>query len=203
MLFGILILLNPLKFSLYFSQPGDRCRLVNMYYKIIESFGPNDGDKWLSYLEWRGLNLTRFDSVDGILRPDLFQPECNEDWRNCVNENYKLSLITNLTYAKSVLERYNNPVLVGVEIEIEKGYIPKDGILGFDIIDGYCNVSLITNWGTDEECLYIGDVMTNGLIGDLGRALKIRDLLRKDFSEDSHAENCSVWAIYKVDTKHI
>ncbi len=42
-----------------------------MYYKIIPKFGPED-DGWKNYIDWRGLKLNRFDSVDGILRNDLF-----------------------------------------------------------------------------------------------------------------------------------
>lgn len=170
-----------------------------MYYKIVRRFCPEEGDRWRGYLEWRGLNLTSFDSVDGILRPDLFEPESDEDWRNCVNANFKLGLITNLGYAKSILERYDNPALIAVEIELEEGYVPNDGLLGFDIIDGHCNVSLVTNWGTDEEGIVNDHVMPNGLIGDLARALQVRDSLRKRFPEDPHAENCQVWAIYRPD----
>ncbi len=171
-----------------------------MYYKIVKKFGPQAGDRWQRYLAWRGLNLNSFDSVDGILSSDLFEPESDEDWRNCVNEDYKLSLIANLDYAKAILERYDNAVLVGIEMELEEGYVPKVGLLGFDIIDGYCEVSLVTNWGSDREGIINNYVMPNGLIANLGQALQIRDLLRKEFSEDSHAQNCQVWAIYRVDT---
>jgi hypothetical protein len=171
-----------------------------MYYKIVKSFGPHDGERWQNYLAWRGLNLTSFDSVDNILRPDLFEPESNKDWRNCVNEDYKLSLITNLDYAKSILNRYDDSALVGVEIELKDGYVPKGGLLGFDIIDSYCSVSLVTDWGTDEDGIVNSHVMPNGLIGDLVRSLDIRNTLRKEFPEDSHAKNCQVWAIYRLDT---
>ncbi len=91
-----------------------------MYYKIIERFGPEDGDKWKKYLHWRGLQLTSFDSVDGILRPNLFEPASKEDWNHCVNEDFKLSLITHLDYAKKILRNHKNSVLVSVEIELEK-----------------------------------------------------------------------------------
>ena len=171
-----------------------------MYYKVVEKFGPQAEDRWQSYLDWRGLNLNSFDSVDGILRPDLFEPESEEDWRNCINEDYKLSLITNFDYAQAILERYDNAVLVGIEMELEEGYVPKVGLLGFDIIDGYCEVSLVTNWGTDKESIIENYVMSNGLIGNLSQALQIRNLLRKEFSEDSHAQNCQVWAIYRIET---
>ena len=169
-----------------------------MYYKIIESFGPEDKEKWQSYIQWRDLELTSFDSVDGILRPDLFVPESREDWQNCVNEDNKLSFIMDLDYAQEILDRYDKALIVGVDIELEVGYVPAEGFLGFDIIDGYCDISLVTNWGTDEEDIFSEQVMNNGLIADLDRTLQIRDMLRKEFSEDAHAQGSEVWAIYKV-----
>ena len=96
-----------------------------MYYKIVESFGPRDGDRWQSYLAWRGLILNSFDSVDGIIRPDLFEPESDEDWQNCVIEDYSIGFITSLDYAKGVLDRHANAVLVGVDIELQESYVPK------------------------------------------------------------------------------
>lgn len=170
-----------------------------MYYKIVEKYGPQSGEKWHSYLKWRGLTLTGFDSVDNILRPDLFTPESKIDWKNCVNEDCKLSLITNIDYAKEILSRYDNAVLVGVEIELDESYVSKNRLLGYDIIDGYCAVSLITNWGSDEKGFISNDIIANGLLNDLDRALQIRDRLRQEFPEDSHAMNCGVWAIYRVE----
>jgi len=52
-----------------------------MLYRIIAKFGPNDEQRWADYIRWRGLShLTRFDSVDGILRPSLFVPKTDQDW---------------------------------------------------------------------------------------------------------------------------
>ena len=172
-----------------------------MYYKIIERFGPQDGEKWQAYLEWRGLSLSSFDSVDANLRPDLFEPVSDEDWDNCLNEDHKLGLITDLDYARRILNRYQNAVLVGVEIELEEGYASQGGLLGFDILDSYCTVSLLTNWGMDKEDSISSEMMPNALISDLGRALQIRDLLRSKFAEDPHAGKCEVWAVYGVDAR--
>ena len=169
-----------------------------MRYKIVEYFGPNNRNKWDDYLRWRKLDLSCFDSIDCGLRPDLFEPESMQDWCNCVNQDYKLNLITNLDYAKAIFSRYVNAVLVGVDIALGEDYILQEGLLGFDIIDGYCDVSLVTNWGTDAENLVNPHIMPNGLIADLAQALQIRNLLRQSFAEDPHAEECEVWAVYQV-----
>ena len=94
-----------------------------------------------------------FDSIDGILRPDLFSPQFHEDWANCVNENFKLSLITNPNYARKILHRYHNADVVGVETELDEAYVPKVLLLGYDIIDEECSILVITNWGADKENL--------------------------------------------------
>lgn len=169
-----------------------------MYYKIVEKFGPQDGEKWVNYLHWRGLRLENFDSVDSILRPDLFSPQSEEDWLYCVNENYRINLITDLEYAKTLMGLYDNANLIGVEVGIQAGYVPQDLLLGFDIIDGQGSISLLTNWGNDSKDLINSHIQTNGLICDLSQALQTQNELRKKFPEDPHAQNCEVWAIYSL-----
>ncbi|MSQ47965.1 MAG: hypothetical protein EXR78_06190 [Deltaproteobacteria bacterium] len=172
-----------------------------MYYTIIEKFGPQNHDKWASYMQWRKLpQLTSFDSVDGILRPNLFEPQSAEDWRNCVNADFKTRLITNLDYAKKIAPHFGDGDLVGVEIELEEGYAAGPGLLGFDIIDEYCDVSLLTDWGADEEAMMTPHIMPNGLLGNLAQAMAIRNTLRERFPNDAHACTCQVWAVYKIDT---
>lgn len=169
-----------------------------MYYKIVEKFGPEKQDMWVSYNEWRGLHLTKFDSLDGILRPNLFEPELQIDWDNCVNEDYMINFITNLEYAKSILNRYRKAVIVGVEIGVDETYAIKSGFLGFDIIDGYGDISLLTNWGNAHDDLFDEYIMTNGLLRNLEQAIYFKNKLRNDFPNDSHAEDCDIWAIYEV-----
>ena len=58
-----------------------------MLYKIIESFSRADGARWTGYCDWRGLQFERFDSIDGIMRPSLFQKPEDDDWAHIVNES--------------------------------------------------------------------------------------------------------------------
>lgn len=168
-----------------------------MFYRIVSKFGPADGARWHGYLKWRRLShLTRFDSVDGILRPSLFVPKSEDDWRYCVNADFKTDLITDLGYARSILSCFENAEIVGVDCDVESDYVPAANFLGYDIIDGDCYVSVLTNWGTDEENLMTSAVSENGLILDLKKAIEIRDKLRSLFSEDGHAADCTVWGIY-------
>ena len=171
---------------------------MDLYYKIVQYFGPNS-ENWSTYISWRKTNLNSFDSVDCMFRPDLFLPKSERDWANCVNEDFKLHLITNLDYAKEIIHRYPNGNIVGVQPDINSDHICKDGLSGYDIIDSYWYISLITNWeenGNNSFCRYL---MDNGLIGNLNQALQIRDFLHKKFPEDPHAKRCAVWAIYRID----
>jgi hypothetical protein len=169
-----------------------------MYYKIVKGFGPESGEKWKDYLHWRGfLHLKGFDSVDGILRPDLFVPTSAEDWKHCVKEDYKTSLLTDLDYAAKFAAELGKGLIVGVEIELQEGYSPQNGILGYDILDEYCSISCVTNCRFEPETIRPAIVQENGLIGDFDRAIEIRDLLRKELPQDSHSANCHVWAVYQ------
>ena len=176
-------------------------RCIKMMYKVVEKFGPDSGAKWTDYIKWTGLHhLRRFDSVDSMLRPTFFSPGSTEDWANCVNEDYKLDLITNLEYANKVLSKYDNAEIVGVEIDVKEGYIAGDGFLGYDIIDEYCSNSLITNCGSDSHPFDRSIIKDNGLIHDLKDASRAKEQLIADPAGDSHSAACTVWAIYKVCT---
>ncbi|SJZ39928.1 hypothetical protein SAMN02745119_00468 [Trichlorobacter thiogenes] len=169
-----------------------------MYYKVIEKFGPEDGERWSDYLKWRGLHLTRFESVDGVMRGDLFEPKSNEDWQNCVQEDFKISLITNFEYAKKVQKQYENAEIVGIDFPEEICYEASPELLGFDLLDSHLDISMLTNWGTDEEGIFSHLIMENGLLCDLAEAFRIRDILRTQFPEDHHAQECQVCAIYRI-----
>jgi hypothetical protein len=58
-------------------------------------------------------------------------------------------------------------------------HIPGPHFVGYDIIDdGYGDMSLLTNWGTDEEGIFSAAIKNNGLLDDFVRALAIREMLR-------------------------
>lgn len=66
------------------------------------------------------------------------------------------------------------------------------------MLDSHRDVSRLTAWGTVEEEIFSHLIKGNGLIGDLTEAFRIRDILRSQFPEDHHAQECHVCAIYKI-----
>jgi len=170
-----------------------------MLYKILKPFGPSAGAEWEDYLSWiHHQHLTSFESIDSMLRDECFEPETEEDWANCVNEDFKINFINNLPYAQKIRDRNPGSEIIGMDLDVDENYIPKDGFRGFDILDEWLAVSLITNWGKDEPVFETVHFEPNGLISSLETAIDTRDMLRSKHSEDPHARNCQVLAVYRV-----
>ena len=171
-----------------------------MFYKVVESFGPESGDVWEIYLDGHHSKaMTSCDSIDASLRGDCFNPETSEDWLNCIGENFKCNILTNLEYAKLVAQKYKDAIIVGIDMDVASDYIPEANLAGYDILDEFCATSLITNWQIDGAEVEGVDFQRNGLIADLQAALATKDRLRSLYPNDFHAKRCQVWAIYNVE----
>jgi hypothetical protein len=163
-----------------------------MLYTIVESFSPAHAG-WTSYCEWRGLAFERFDSIDGILRPNLFYPPEDSDWAHIVNEANMLHLITDLPHAMRKLAQIGSGDLVGVRFGDHD--IRDPGFLGFDIIDGYCHVSLLTNWGNDVEIIN-RSLTPNALLRNLKTAEAIFETVQTTYADDSHVDGSRIVSVY-------
>lgn len=175
--------------------------LCNMNYIIIKKFGKND-ERWEEYAQWAGLeHCSAYYSIDGIIRENLFDPESVEDWENCINEDHRTHIITNLSYAMKILPKYANGEVIGIVCDPRSHpeKVSEDHELaGYDIIEGRGTISLVTNWGGKECGIENLELNQHALIDDLNDAYAIRDFLRENCSEDAHAVDCEVWAIYKI-----
>lgn len=170
-----------------------------MFYKVVNQFGPRDGEAWVKYLEFSKLyQITDFCSFDSILNNDVFTPSTEEDWNNCINENFKINIITNLAYARRIQSKNSNSRIFGVIIDpsVNKAY--GDDLLGFDIIDGFCSNSLLTNCGGFPDIFNTDMINQYGLLNDIKSAYEIRDRLRAKYHNDSHAAECEVWAVFNI-----
>ncbi|MEQ1840449.1 MAG: hypothetical protein ABL994_08570, partial [Verrucomicrobiales bacterium] len=69
------------------------------------------------------------------------------------------------------------------------------GFLGFDLIDGYFSVSLLTNWGNDVA--FINEVIgSNALVPNFQLISSIQTQLFTKYGQDNHVENCHIVSIY-------
>lgn len=166
-----------------------------MLYTIVEAFAPSDGEKWSKYKAWRGRHFERFDSIDGMLRPSLFQPTTERDWDNVVTESFMTHLITNREYALARRREIGDGVVLEIRTDSHACATPE--FLGFEIIDGHWSVSLLTNWGTEYS--FIDDCLgPNGLIPEIGAAQRVHERLLSDYSDDSHAGACILISLYRT-----
>ena len=175
--------------------------VMKMIYRISKKYGPQSSD-WEAYLEWSGLqNCQEFYSIDGIKRKGLFIPWTVEEWENCVNADFKINLITNLAYAKKIISDYDEGEILGV-IEnpgFSSEEIPPDHILmGYDILDEYNDISLLTNWGGKKRGIQNLTLNRYALLDDIDYAYQLKEMLHKNFPDDEHARACEVWSVYTI-----
>lgn len=166
-----------------------------MLFTIVEDFGKTSGEAWSSYLEWRGIPFERFDSLDGILRPDLFTPETAEDWDHVVHENLMIGYITDLAYARRIHSSLGTGSLVGFSYSDHQD--TTEDFLGYDIIDGTCNVSLFTNWGNDVEIINQA-LAPNAPVPALSQIDIIHRYLLSNYGDDNHVKDCRVTSVYST-----
>ncbi len=169
-----------------------------MYFKVVEAFGPSHG-RWAEFANDHWIHsLETFDSIDGIVCPDVFEPKTEEDWEHCVNADFCLNLITDENYARKVLSQHPGSRLIGV-VESQNCDHEAD-LLGYDIIDEYNVVSLITNWGPHDNPHPLSgfEVKSNGLIESFAVAKQAASYLQHQFRNDDHAKGAKVWSIFNV-----
>jgi hypothetical protein len=148
-----------------------------MLFTIVEDFGKTLGESWSSYLEWRGVSLERFDSLDGMLRPSLFTPETVEDWGHVVA-------------ARKVHFSLGTGVIVGFSYSDHEEI--NERFLGYDIIDGWCDVSLLTNRGNDFE------IVNQALVPTLSQIENIHRHLLANHGDDNPVMGCRIISVYST-----
>lgn len=167
-----------------------------MLYTLIEPFSPNDGDRWTKYCVWRGLQFERFDSIDGILRPSLFRQPQESDWSHIVNENFMLHYFLDREYAELKRREIGRGDLVGVEFQAHDEL--AIGFLGYDLIDGCNDVSLLTNWGNDVAIVN-RSISKTGLIRSRTLIEEVKEELVRSYGSDGHVDGCKVVSVYKTE----
>ena len=168
-----------------------------MLYTLIESFSPADGDKWTKYCSWRGVQFDRFDSIDGIMRPSLCREPEDGDWPHVVKENFRLHYFTDFDYAASKRIKIGRGELIGVELHAHDEASPD--FLGYDLLDGYHEVSLLTNWGNDVQVVNLA-ISKTGLISTRASVEHVQRELLSSFGDDAHVSECEIVSIYKTKT---
>ncbi len=104
-----------------------------------------------------------------------------------------IDILTDYDYAVSKHNQIGKGDVIGIMF---KGHAPSHkGFLGFDLIDGYNDVSLLSNWGNDISIVNQA-IEKNALIKDFSTIKNIQQELRSKYPEDAHVCNCKIVSIY-------
>lgn len=169
-----------------------------MFYTIIKPFSEADGYSWISYCKWRGIQFEGFDSIDGLLRPSLFEPTTEEDWNHVSTQHdlQKYKYIIDFDYAcQKHKEIGSGSLLLGLSFDKHKEN--DSGFLGYDLIDGYYDVSLLTNWGNDNAVIN-QRISYRGLVSSYEVIQEIQEHLIEVYGNDAHVEGCYIVSIYST-----
>lgn len=166
-----------------------------MLYTIVESFTPANEEHWNSYIKWRGIAFEKFDSIDGMVRCSLFDCPNDDEWSYVVNKDHMLHLIKDYKFAQQKHKELGEGELLSVNFN--KHDVNDINFLGFDLIDGCYDISLLTNWGNDNEIINQA-LSQNALITDFKVVKSIQKHLIENYSNDGHVGGCQIVYIYKT-----
>lgn len=175
------------------------------WFIATEQFGPNDGDRWLEYIQWSGLTqLTELVSLDSLLCPPLLKHIRDDYWPHIVNEDYMLSYFLDLEFLKrevAEIEKLNLLCAVrNPDSQLDNSPVDGFEFVGYDLVESQTGVSALTNCGGFPDVFANAELSVHGLLTDFGRARDVHEKLRSLHPEEAHA-NCDLWAIFRSNPK--
>ena len=165
-------------------------------------FEPSCGESWSDYIKWSGFHhISELVSTDEMLCPSVLKELIDEDWQYNIHADGKTYCFRDCEYLKhriefdpsrhnllSLIERPDSPTVAPIGFEF----------CGYDILDSYDSVSVLTNCGGFPSIFQVSEVNRYGLLDDLLRALEIAEKVRHAEPEDPHCGDCRVWSVCRV-----
>jgi hypothetical protein len=168
-------------------------------FAACQKFDSRCGDSWSRYIEWSGFHhIQEIVSIDTMLCPSLIDTLIDDDWKFNIHADYRVYFFHNLEYLKRRIKyessRHNILALTEQPTSI---VAPPSGFTycGYDIIDSFDSISVLTNCGTFSSIFSANDINQFGLVEDLDRATQIADSIREANPDDDHCCDCHVWGI--------
>jgi hypothetical protein len=132
-------------------------------------------------------------SIDEMLCPNLIENLVDEDWDYNVHEDNRVYWFRDFNYLMRRVGFDTDLHNILAIADMPEMVTPYSQFVhrGFDVIDSYDNISILTNCRGG-----FGDTMKGvklnhfGLIDSLATAESIADTLRRSFSEDAHCKDC-------------
>lgn len=168
-------------------------------YTARERFRPAHNDGWSQYVQWSGFtHITELVTLDHILCPELIDDLIDDDWSHNVHADNRITWFTDSDYLRKRSDRrYGRDQLIAMIENPDTVNKPHDGFVavGFDILDEYDSISVLTNCGRFPGIFDPSAVNSWGLIEDIAEAKDIAERIRSDFPDEPHCCDCRVWQI--------
>lgn len=156
---------------------------------------------WRDYCHWRNHKFTMLESLDSMLRDTVYEcPEHDTDWQYTLTIDRFGGIVTDVinddAYAIQLARRLGGEVILNFdyqELEVVQN------VIGYDILDGDCQFSLLTNFGNDIPI--VNRYLTgNGLILLLSDVLQIHAWFLEHMPNDGHVGGSRIFAVYPSTT---
>lgn len=162
-------------------------------------FTPVDVDVGKRYIAWIGFaSVDEIVTLDYSLCSDLIDVPIDSDWVYNVHQNYRTTWFHNLAYLRQRCDwRIGRDQIIAMIDDPKTEQPPPAGFThcGFDILDGYDSISVLTNCGPFPDFVQLNSVNAYGLLPSLQLAESVAEAMRTKFPEDSHCCDCVVWQI--------
>ena len=168
--------------------------MCSFYYTARKRFGPFCGEPWTAYASWAGLtDVKELISFDEILCPNLIENLTDEDWKHNVQADNRVFWFIDFDYLKKRV-RFDSALhnILAIAENTEHWTPPSEFMhRGFDIIDSYDNISILTNCRGGFGDTMVGLKLNSyGLVDSLETAESIAYDLRRSFPDEAHCKTC-------------
>jgi hypothetical protein len=163
-----------------------------------ERFTPaNSG--WADYIQWIGFaHVEEMVTLDHILCRELIDQPIDEDWSHNVQADFRITWFRDLAYMRRRCHwRIGRDQILAMTESPLTECVPPDGFasVGFDILDGFDDISVLTNCGQFPGIIDPHAVNRWGLLPDVTTAHAIACQVRESFPEHPHCKDCRVWQV--------
>lgn len=172
------------------------------YFSAHKRFTPSSAEEWIEFCNWRGLEtVDEIVTTDGMVCSPLIDQLIDEDWNNNFHEDFKTHFFRTAEYLRKRVRfdpSTHNLLAIQIDPHEQAAPPPDFEFCGFDIIDGYGDVSVLLNCGRFPEVFSESELNHFGLIDDLDRVRLIAEQIRKSAPEDDHCGFCKPWYLARL-----
>jgi hypothetical protein len=172
---------------------------MSRMFAACQRFDQRNGDSWSRFIEWTGFqHIREIVSIDTMLCPSLIDELADEDWQYNIHADYRTSFFRDAKYLRRRIDydcfRHN---ILALTKEPTSFVEPPNGFAfrGYDILDSYDSISVLTNCGAFPSIYSVEDINEYALVSDLDRVTEIASAIRKPHWDDHRRQECRVWGI--------